>query len=101
MDRFEEIRRQVLPVLIPWGIKRLSLFGSMARGDEGPDSDVDLLIDFEEPRPRPMGLMTWARLERELRERLGRNVDLVPRAGLRSTVRPYVEAELITLYEKA
>lgn len=56
-------------------IRRLSLFGSTLKGTERPDSDVDLLVEFE-PDARPT-LLTVARIERELSSLLGgRKVDL-------------------------
>ena len=57
------------------GIARLSLFGSRLKGAARPDSDVDLLVEFE-PHARP-SLLDMARFERELSELLGgRRVDL-------------------------
>ncbi|MGB5773712.1 MAG: nucleotidyltransferase family protein [Sedimenticolaceae bacterium] len=57
------------------GIRRLSLFGSALRGMAGPDSDVDLLVEFEPGRVP--GLLALAEMEAELSEALGgRRVDL-------------------------
>lgn len=55
-------------------IRRLSLFGSVLGEDFGPDSDLDVLVEFE-PGAR-VGLFELARYERELSERVGRKVDL-------------------------
>lgn len=55
-------------------VRRLSLFGSILREDFGPESDVDILVEFE-PGKTP-GLFTMAGLEIELSEMLGRKVDL-------------------------
>lgn len=55
-------------------IRRLSLFGSVLRSDFGPDSDVDVLVEYE--AGVPIGLFEMARMERELSEMLGRKVDL-------------------------
>ncbi len=55
-------------------IRRLALFGSVLREDFRPDSDVDVLVEFEPGRP--VGLIRLARIERELSELLGRKVDL-------------------------
>lgn len=58
-----------------WNIRRLSLFGSVARGSDRPDSDVDLLVEFE-PGLEP-GLIALAAIETELSGLLGgRKVDL-------------------------
>ncbi|MFP4579823.1 MAG: nucleotidyltransferase family protein [Candidatus Sumerlaeia bacterium] len=55
-------------------IRRLSLFGSILRGDFSPDSDVDFLVEFE-PGKTP-GLIGIASMEIELSEMLGRKADL-------------------------
>ena len=55
-------------------IKKLSLFGSALRGSLHPDSDIDLLVEFEEGRTP--GLFSIVRMEMELAEALGRKVDL-------------------------
>jgi predicted nucleotidyltransferase/DNA-binding XRE family transcriptional regulator len=72
------------------GVTVLGLFGSAARGEDGPDSDVDLLIDV----PDGVGLFALGRLETELRELLGAPVDLVPLSGLKPHVRREVLAEV-------
>lgn len=100
MNRFEELREKILPVLLPYGVKRVALFGSVARGEDTPESDVDILVEIEEPRKVPVGFFTWVRLERELEERLGKEVDLVSSKGLSRYIRPYVEKELVVLYDK-
>jgi len=58
------------------GIRRLSLFGSVARGDDEAGSDVDLAVEFD--RAAGIGLIEVVGLERRLSELLGRDVDLVP-----------------------
>ena len=68
-----------------WGIRELSLFGSVLRDDFGPDSDVDVLVDFA-----PGGGVTFDnRVEMldELAAIFGRPVDLVEREGLRNPFR--------------
>jgi uncharacterized protein len=62
------------------GVKRLSLFGSILREDFGPESDVDVLVEFEEGVR--IGLLGVARMELELSEMLGRSVDIRTAADL-------------------
>jgi uncharacterized protein len=57
------------------GVARLSLFGSVARGEAGPDSDVDVAAEFD--RNRPFGIFQFVELEARLAELLGTKVDLV------------------------
>jgi len=73
------------------GVKSLALFGSLARGDAGPESDVDILVEFQ-------GSSTFDRymdLKFFLEELLNRPVDLVTRKALKTRLRPYVEKEAI------
>lgn len=55
-------------------VRKLSIFGSAIRGELKPDSDIDLLVEFEEGQTP--GLFTIVRMETELAEMLGRKVDL-------------------------
>ncbi len=55
-------------------IRRLSLFGSVLHGEPGPESDIDLLVEFEPDRIP--GLFSIVRMELELSEALGKKVDL-------------------------
>ena len=55
-------------------VRKLSIFGSAIRGELKPDSDIDLLVEFEEGQTP--GLFTIIRMEMELAEMLGRKVDL-------------------------
>lgn len=61
-------------------IRRLSLFGSVLRDDFGPDSDVDVLVEFEPPAV--VSLYGFADLRHGLTELFGRPVDLVSRRGV-------------------
>jgi len=69
----------------------LALFGSTARNEAGPGSDVDLLVEFSETP----GLTEYMRLKFWLEDSLGRPVDLVMKKALKPWARPLVEAEQI------
>jgi predicted nucleotidyltransferase len=69
----------------------LALFGSVARDEDGPESDVDLLVEF---RDTP-SLTEYMRCKFWLEDHLGRSVDLVMKGALKSWARPQVEAEAI------
>ena len=62
------------------GIKRLDVFGSALRADFGPESDIDLLVEFE-PNRIP-GFFDFTRIEQEFADLFGRKVDLVSRIGI-------------------
>jgi len=69
----EDFNRQIIPVLKRFGVKRASLFGSSARGEDREDSDIDILVEFEAGK----SLLDLAGLKIELEELLGRRVDLL------------------------
>jgi len=68
MESFEDLRAKILPILLPYGVRQVALFGSVVRGEDTPESDVDILVEFEEPPRKPLGFFTWARLKQELRQ---------------------------------
>jgi predicted nucleotidyltransferase len=79
------------PVLKAW------LFGSFARGEETPNSDVDILIVLD--HSQPVGLKFFGMFE-DLKELLGRNVDLVTESSLAPFARESVERDKKMIYER-
>jgi hypothetical protein len=77
-------------------IRRLAAFGSVLRGDFGPASDIDLLVEFE-PDHVP-GLLAIAGMELELEQMLGRPVDLRTYGDLSRYFRDQVRADAQELY---
>ena len=73
------------------GIRRIALFGSALRDDFRPDSDIDLLVEFD----RPVSLFEFARLRRRLEELLGRPVDMVTREALKPQLRERILNEAV------
>lgn len=75
------------------GIARLAIFGSALRADFGPDSDIDLLVDFEPDRR--ISLFDMAGMEQEFSEILGRKVDLIERSGVERSRNYIRRAEIL------
>lgn len=73
------------------GVKSLSIFGSVARGEEQPDSDVDLLVEFNDRATFDRFMDTKFYLE----EILGRKVDLVTLQAIRPRIKPYIMQDLV------
>jgi len=73
-----------------YGVKRIGVFGSYSRNEQRIDSDVDVLVEFE----RPVGLMTFVRLQEYLEELLGIKVDLVTRGALKRRIRERILKEV-------
>ncbi|MBI3967053.1 MAG: nucleotidyltransferase family protein [Chloroflexi bacterium] len=82
-------RREILGIAARHGVRSIQVFGSFARGDAGADSDVDFLIEVEEPVSPwfPGGLVA------DLEDLLGRRVDVVTHNGLHSSLRDRVLQE--------
>jgi len=91
--RLRQRRKQVLATAEKFGASNVRVFGSVARGEDTPESDVDILVDLS---PRS-SLITLGRLERELNEVLGVPVDVVPADGLRPAVRAEADQEAVPL----
>lgn len=80
------------------GIRRLAVFGSAARGELRPDSDLDVLVEFEPGRPVGLRFITVAD---ELSDLMGRRVDLNTAGFLSPHFRDDVLREAVPLYEAA
>jgi predicted nucleotidyltransferase len=79
------------PEIACLGVRSLELFGSVARGDAGPNSDVDLLVEFD----KPVGLFHFFRVQRRLEEILGCRVDLVMREAVKRQLRERIFSEAV------
>lgn len=77
-------------------IRQLALFGSYLREDFGPESDIDVLVAFEDDAQ--IGFLALARIQRELSELLQRKVDVVPVGGLKAAIREDVLKESEVVY---
>ena len=74
-----------------FGVKSLAVFGSVARGEAGPESDVDILVEFESPP----GFDGYMALKFYLEDLLGRKVDLVMKNALKPWARDVVLREKV------
>jgi hypothetical protein len=78
------------------GVVRISLFGSTVRGEQRPDSDVDLLAAFDSSRR--LSLLDVVGIERQISDVLGRPVELVEEGTLKPRVRRTVDAEAVRAF---
>jgi predicted nucleotidyltransferase len=78
------------------GIIRLSLFGSTARGDYRPDSDIDLLAAFDDTRR--ISLLDVVGMEEQISQMLGGTVELVEEGALKPRVQKNLEAEAVRAF---
>ena len=78
------------------GVVRLSLFGSTARGEARPDSDIDLLAAFDDARP--LSLLDVIRIENQISDLLGHAVDLIEEGTLKPRLRQNVDREAMRAF---
>jgi predicted nucleotidyltransferase len=95
-ERVLRILHEEAPELRARGVTHLSLFGSVARGEAGPQSDVDLLIDLA--RDAPFGLFDLIDLQDQLGERFGRPVNVAFCSTLRAWLREGIEEDRIEVF---
>jgi uncharacterized protein len=94
LNQLRQMNTSLNSVAAQFGATRLRVFGSVARGEETPDSDVDFLVDL----PRGYDLFTQRMpLAQALGQLVHRKVDLVPEHELNPHLRAHVLAEAVTL----
>lgn len=91
--RLVQNRKNILALAAAKKVRNIRVFGSVAKGTDRPESDIDLLVDL----PDGMGLFELARLETKLAELLGAKVDLVPAGSLRGHLVEQVTSEAVPL----
>lgn len=91
--QLERRRAPLLKMLTAAGARNVRVFGSVARGEDGPESDIDLLVDFTEP----LSLFALSRLEAAASAIAGAKVDVVPSASVRANMVDSVRVEAVRL----
>jgi hypothetical protein len=90
---FKAEREEILRIAARYGAHNVRVFGSVAGGEAGPDSDVDFLVEMEKGR----SLFDLGGLLMDLQEFLGRRVDVITERGLRDRIRSRVLREAVSL----
>jgi len=91
----EEIKKKIISVLVKHGIKKILVFGSYARNEATPKSDLDLIVEF----PEGTSLLDHVGIEIELSEALNMKIDLLSRNGISPYIKNQVLKEAIVIYE--
>jgi predicted nucleotidyltransferase len=92
-ELLKEKRPDILRLAAQHGARNVRLFGSVARGEARPDSDIDVLVELEPGR----SLLDLGGLLMDLQDLLGREVDVVSENGLRDRLRERVLKEAVPL----
>ena len=81
-------------------VKKVYLFGSYARNEETPESDVDILVDVDYGKEPLFSLFEFGGMLEDLKDLLRKDVDLVSTDGISKFIRPYIEKDRILIYGK-
>ncbi len=90
----EQIQKKVEPILREFGVKRAAVFGSASRGESTEASDIDLLIELNEP----LGLLQFARLNYTLEDALQKKVDLVKNTSIKPAFKDNILRDAVYIY---
>lgn len=93
LEKIKAMRAEILRLAAEYGARNVRVFGSVARGESEPTSDVDFLVEFEPGR----SLLDHGGLLMDLQELLGCKVDVVSEGGMRPRMRERVLKEAVAL----
>lgn len=85
----EELKKKIKPILVQYDVKKAGVFGSAARGEQKPDSDVDILVEIGK---KSLSVLDFVGIKLELEDALGRRVDLVEY----STIKPLLKKQILS-----
>lgn len=92
--RKEDLFSKIVSLLERYGVSKVAVFGSYVRGEEKPESDRDILVEFSERK----SLLQLVRIERELSEELGINVDLLTEKSISPYLIDTIKREMQMIY---
>lgn len=94
MMQDKEIFREIVSILRGYGAKKIEVFGSYARGEEAPGSDIDILVEFSERK----SLLEFVKIERELSDVIGVKVDLLTEKAISPYLIERIKSEAEVIY---
>ena len=94
-EKIKEIAKKTSPIFAKYGIKYAGLFGSYARGEDRPDSDIDILVTLGD---QTFTLLDLARFKDEIRSNLKKEVDIVSDRAVIPYFKDYIYRDLTPIY---
>lgn len=92
--KIKELKKKIIPILKKNDVVKSSVFGSFARGEDTPDSDIDMLVELKGAK----GLFFFVGLKRKLEKRLNRKVDLLTYRAVNPRLKKYIYKDEIKIY---
>jgi hypothetical protein len=93
---FFSLRRKIIPILKKQGVVRSALFGSVVRGEQGSDSDIDILVEL----PEGKSLFDLIELEEALEKILGKKVDVITYRSVHPLLKDIIFKEQVLIYDQ-
>ena len=90
----QEIKKKIISILVKYGIKKILIFGSYARNEATPNSDLDLIVEF----PEGTSLIDHIGIEFELSEALNMKIDLLSQNGISPYIKDQIMKEAVVIY---
>lgn len=94
MNTINDITQKLKPVLEKYGVRYAGVFGSAARGQTHPKSDIDLLVKFN----HRVGFFTLYDFEQEAESALNAEVDVITEGGVGKYLKPEIDRDLVLIY---
>jgi len=91
----EKLFKKIVSILARYRVKKIAIFGSYARGEAKPESDVDILVEFSERK----SLLDLVGIEQELSEALGVKADLLTEKSISPYLIDRIKSEMKVIYE--
>ncbi|MBC8315118.1 MAG: nucleotidyltransferase domain-containing protein [Bacteroidales bacterium] len=85
-EKINDIKESIKPILSKYGIRNAFIVGSVARGEDTIQSDIDIVVEIDQP----LSLLTFARIKIELEEILHKKVDLIERSAIKPRLKKYL-----------
>ena len=92
----EEQKNIIIEVLQPYNPKMIGIFGSFARNENNPDSDLDILVEFQDT----VNLLDIIGVEIKLSELLNLKVDLVTKKAIPPRLAPHIDKDLLKIFHE-
>lgn len=89
-----KIYKEIVIFLMNFGIKKVFVFGSYARNEEDENSDIDLIVEFEDQK----SLLQYVEIENDLSERIGIKVDMLTENSINPYIYSQIKEEMVGLY---
>lgn len=96
INQIKELQKKIIPILKKNGVVRASVFGSFARGEATPESDVDILIELTKNK----SLLDLIHLKNELEDLLKQKVDLITYNSVHPLLKKYIYKDEVKIYGK-